>query len=713
MLQSVFLTVLSMSFTASLAILIILPVRLLLKPAPKIFSYALWAVVLFRLLCPISISSDFSLIGFFNLPITESAAIEYIPGPIINEPKPLETDLVFGPREQRNDFFDQGTEPIPNDSGFNFKPDLSLIWILGASIMLFHNLIKLKKLEQSLIGALPLRNNIYLADHIESPLVIGLVSPKIFLPSSLNQDEQEYIILHEQHHIKRYDHLTRILSFLALCLHWFNPLVWLAFNLSGKDMEMSCDEAVLSQTSKDIRQEYSSSLLQLTREDKALIGGPLAFAERDTKERIKNVMNYKKPLLWVVVISVILTLVLTACLGSNPKVEESPEDLVFNLNELDFDSLNLTDHPGIGFPLIYESDDLIIFYGDFGLFGYSLKEQTMVFQVDFIKAYGETGLVQGEYGTSVGVSADGQNLVLSYQDPDSPETQNDSYFIDLTTFTYQKGPFQPLPEPFPVENIVGSVMPLATIEDTLYILGDQEWRVFVQPDLEAQLTYRLSQLFNQAYRPYYEKLSYKISDYTEVIEAEDFTSTFLWTMRHLDSGGDIPSEAGKGIMSNFILQARGSLQEGKLAEVEFFGDVSAQGPSDFSAPLESFFPDENSQLTLTGYIKEINTITNRLLFDQVFWLSPLENEELLEELGMDPLSLPNPYYIYNPEESHFSYFVREDASVKILERDADGNLDLVPSTLENLTESLNTRARIYTIKVKNAEIIEIAERYTP
>lgn len=328
MLQTVFLTVVNMSITASLVILAVLLGRLLLRRAPKVFSYALWAVVLFRLLCPISLTAGFSL---FNLgrgaaqgtgPV---GSMEYVSFPVEDaaDPPPavLEPDdspAAAGPSWER-----AGTEG--GVAAFLLTAG-SVLWLLGAAGMLLVNAVQLGRLRSKLICSVPLRKNIYLADHIPTPFVMGLLHPRIYLPSSLTEAEQANVIPHEEHHIRRGDPVIKLLAFGALCLHWFNPLVWLSFALASKDMEMSCDEAVIKQSGGEIRAAYSLSLLQFSAEKRLFTGTPLAFGEGDTKERIKNVMRYKKPTAWMVGLALVVCLVLTACLSSNPQPEEEPSD---------------------------------------------------------------------------------------------------------------------------------------------------------------------------------------------------------------------------------------------------------------------------------------------------------------------------------------------------------------------------------------------------
>ena len=197
------------------------------------------------------------------------------------------------------------------------------VWLVGAACMIIRSLVSYWKLRRQIEIAIPLRDNLFLADDLESPFVVGLVHPKVYLPSNLSQREYEYIILHERNHIRRGDHIFKALAFLALCLHWFNPLVWLAFHLASKDMEMSCDEAVVRKLGSDIRADYSVSLLSLATGRRIIAGTPLAFGEGDPKGRIRNLAKWKKPGIWVLVLAVLICLVLGVCLLTDQSILKS------------------------------------------------------------------------------------------------------------------------------------------------------------------------------------------------------------------------------------------------------------------------------------------------------------------------------------------------------------------------------------------------------
>lgn len=326
MLTPLFSVILNMSITASVVILFVLPARRLLKHAPKVFSYALWAVVLFRLLCPFSLSAQFSLLGLFQAPAGEAGQMAYLPLP--SDPTPQQTPLpATAPAAEAEE---PPAEVPPSKISSTPSPSLmevaSVLWAVGVAAMLVYSLAQLIRLRRRLVGAIPLYGVLRLADHIDTPFVLGLFRPKIYLPSHLSPQEQQYIICHEQQHIRRGDPILRTVAFAALCLHWFNPLVWLAFRLSGRDMEMCCDEGVIRELGREVRGDYSTCLLHFSTRGQHSFTAPLAFGEGDTKERIENIMKARKNLPWAAAVSVALCLLLTACLGANPQASGETQD---------------------------------------------------------------------------------------------------------------------------------------------------------------------------------------------------------------------------------------------------------------------------------------------------------------------------------------------------------------------------------------------------
>ncbi len=354
-----------MSLMASIAILLVLLMRLLLKKAPKVISYALWGIVLFRLLCPVFVESRLSLFGLLDIPSVEKEIVisdgESIPEDETysqsSEYTSPDADPYVPPavEEQTPALPTQEQQPAASaDEQITAEPDVPAavekepispytvvggIWLGGALAMAAYAVISYIKLKGQLVTASPLRDNIYLADGITSPFVMGLIKPKIYLPSDLSEREQPYIIMHEQQHIKRLDHIVKLAAFAALCIHWFNPSVWVAFIVSGKDMEMSCDEAVIGRMGDSIRADYAASLLSLATGKHIIAGMPLAFGEGDTKGRIRNLISRKKPAFWVILTAIIAVMVLAVCLLTNPVTEKLP----FDLDDIVIDSANAVD----------------------------------------------------------------------------------------------------------------------------------------------------------------------------------------------------------------------------------------------------------------------------------------------------------------------------------------------------------------------------------
>ena len=362
-----FLQILNMSITAGIIILVVLLVRVLLKKAPKIFSYALWGIVLFRLLCPISFSSSVSVFNLMKHPKVNSGEITFVIKEQISntaegnrdqneytnltphipeyvgfngheswkeediegnsfgiDAEKNENEIVEENKQLEDGFADKDSNVMKNNHlNSGWLHFLCAIWILGIFVLVSINAIRYIRLRKKVSASLQLRENIYLCDDIQTPFCLGVINPKIYLPSILGKEEMEYIILHERHHIKRLDHVVKLLAFLALCIHWFNPLVWVAFSFAGRDMEMSCDEAIMRKMDKDIRAQYSASLLHLATGRKVLMSSTLSFGEGNQKQRIKNIMNYKKPTFWVILVSITGCIMVSVALLSNPVSREN------------------------------------------------------------------------------------------------------------------------------------------------------------------------------------------------------------------------------------------------------------------------------------------------------------------------------------------------------------------------------------------------------
>lgn len=315
MLSKVFLTVLDMSITAGWVILFVMLIRLLLGKCPKAFSYVLWAVVLVRLVCPFSFESAVSLVPPIDLSAGGTAGTG-ITGVMAQGP-----DAALQGMDPVSPAFPEAVGAVTDKMGLILSIAAAL-WIVGMAFMIGRNLIGLVKLNHRLQTAKQAGENIYYSDQIETAFVMGAFKPRIYLPEGLSPKEIDCILLHEQTHIKRFDHIIKIIAFAVLCLHWFNPLVWLAFFASTKDMEMSCDESVIKTLGSSYKKDYSASLLSLASGRCTARGVPLAFSEGDTKSRVKNILNYKKTAFWLAILLVAAVVTASVALVTDRKEKD-------------------------------------------------------------------------------------------------------------------------------------------------------------------------------------------------------------------------------------------------------------------------------------------------------------------------------------------------------------------------------------------------------
>lgn len=318
--EALFLRFFNMGLTGSAVILAVCLARLALRRAPKAMACALWAVVLFRLLCPVSFSSGFSALGLVGAPVRElrgaASAVEFVaPREEVLSPAPAPVSDIQAAEAPAAAV----TEPA---RGPDITALLTGLWAAGALGMAAWGLWDYLRLRRRLVGAAGQEKGVYVSDYIDSAFVLGPFRPRIYLPSALEGEERGFVLLHERQHARRRDALWRLLGYTALCLHWYNPLVWLAFELSGRDMEMSCDEAVLQRLGDGVRADYSACLLRMA----SGRGLSPAFAGGDTKGRIKNLGRWKKPRLWAVIAAAAACVLAAACLLTNPGAQDkTPE----------------------------------------------------------------------------------------------------------------------------------------------------------------------------------------------------------------------------------------------------------------------------------------------------------------------------------------------------------------------------------------------------
>lgn len=319
---------LNMSITAGLMILVVLLARLLLRRAPRAWSYALWAVVLFRLLCPVSFTSELSLLAAVDAPAQfepsgQISVISYVPENIVHDPAPSVQLPVPALNEAINPTLPQGEEQTVADPLEAPVSLLTILWAIVAAGMLLRGLVLYLDLKMRLWRSPKLERGVYVSKRIETAFVAGIIPPRVYLPEGLTEGERECVLAHERCHIRRGDFLIKPLAYIALSLHWFNPLVWLAWVIAMRDMEVSCDEAALRWLGSTRRADYAQTLLNMATGRRTGFGAALAFGD-DTKRRIKEVAKLKPAKKWISVLAAVLAIAVIAGCAANPVELASP-----------------------------------------------------------------------------------------------------------------------------------------------------------------------------------------------------------------------------------------------------------------------------------------------------------------------------------------------------------------------------------------------------
>ena len=309
--SEVFLKIINMSISASYIVLAVLLLRLLLKKAPKWITVVLWGIVAVRLVCPFTIESVLSLIPSAE---TVSPDIMMDRTPEINTGIPI-VNQVINPVISGSFTPDPGTSANPLQL---WIPTFAVIWIVGMAALLIYTVISYVKVKRKIGTAVLLRDNIYQSENVVSPFVLGFIKPKVYLPFNMNEKDMEHVVAHEMAHIRRKDHLWKPLGFLLLTLHWFNPLMWLGYVLLCRDIELACDEKVIKELDHDARADYSQALLTCSVNRRMIAACPLAFGEVGVKDRVKSVLNYKKPAFWIIIVAVVACVAVAVCFLTNP-----------------------------------------------------------------------------------------------------------------------------------------------------------------------------------------------------------------------------------------------------------------------------------------------------------------------------------------------------------------------------------------------------------
>ena len=310
--NELFLKIINMSISASWLVLAVLILRFVLKKAPKWINVLLWGIVAIRLICPFSFESPLSLIP----------SAETIPLNIGMDSTPTINSGISAINNAVNPIISQSNTPMAGASINPLQITIGIyeyIWIFGMIALALYTAISYWRLHRKVDTAVRYKDNIFQSENVSSPFVFGIIKPRIYLPFKMNGQDLEHVVAHEHAHIRRKDHWWKPFGFLLLTIHWFNPLMWMAYVLLCRDIELACDEKVIKELGNEQRGDYTQALVACSVNRRMIAACPLTFGEVGVKERVKSVMNYKKPALWVIIIAVIVCVGVAVCFLTNPK----------------------------------------------------------------------------------------------------------------------------------------------------------------------------------------------------------------------------------------------------------------------------------------------------------------------------------------------------------------------------------------------------------
>ena len=310
--NELFLKIINMSISASWLVLAVLILRFVLKKAPKWINVLLWGIVAIRLICPFSFESTLSLIP----------SAETIPLNIGMDTTPTINSGISAINNAVNPIISQSNTPMAGASVNLLQITIGIyeyIWIFGMIALALYTAISYWRLHRKVDTAVRYKDNIFQSENVSSPFVFGIIKPRIYLPFKMNGQDLEHVVAHEHAHIRRKDHWWKPFGFLLLTIHWFNPLMWMAYVLLCRDIELACDEKVIKELGNEQRGDYTQALVACSVNRRMIAACPLTFGEVGIKERVKSVMNYKKPAFWVIIISVIVCVGVAVCFLTNPK----------------------------------------------------------------------------------------------------------------------------------------------------------------------------------------------------------------------------------------------------------------------------------------------------------------------------------------------------------------------------------------------------------
>ncbi len=679
--DTLFLRTLNMSITASYVILFVIVARMLLKKAPKIFSYILWSVVFFRLISPFSFDSIFSLV-----PINTKT----VPTNIMYS----QTPEVYSGITVMDQVVNNSVMTAPSvDASINPMQvwiDLSeVLWIGGIVVLLIYSFFTAIKLYSKLKSAIPIADNVYEMKGIKTPFVFGILKPKIYLSMDLLEKERNYIIKHEQTHIRRFDHVIKLFAFFVVCVHWFNPLVWISFFFMSEDMEMACDESVIKQMGSEIKKDYSNSLLSLSTGRRIIGGSPLAFGEKNTKGRIINILNYKKPGFWVVTVAVIAVMTMSIGLMSDPlKKQLTVEDYAkqFIEQKIEFFSTDykIIDRKITKLEKIASFDELLPSTVEIWSLEYRLQPD------DISKVMFAGGMSEIDGWITEDDSMGKPILVFSYEGSKlqylGHMTSGESDFsklagqeMALRVFFEGKGL---LPNVTYNGNHILVQFQLSTGETSQLLLSQP----VVQGDQGIWCAERWMDGNGTVYYVTPET-DIRIADYYKELQKQSEDGTNLLLLDPLQVAKDfIINDLGQsGAAHDLVLRY--------LAKAE-----------DFYKTPESHF---------IGFISNFSKESASFHLDKIEWLTSNDTQRL-KELNIDVNDMPNGFYIHNPNSYPMHFQVIEQTEYNIINWDeAAANKSVTIEEFIDSFEKYSDFTPPYRIITKDGYVQSISEQYVP
>ncbi len=472
---------LEMSITAAFVAVVVFLLRLVLKKrAPRQVICLMWLLVFARLLLPVALETPFSLVPDLDelaeqpaqsQPVEDAPQQELPTAPVLTDPvqtAPVQTDPVQTNPGQtypvQNDPVQ--TNPIPNDPVTppvsEAEPDpqpsqtvteepaapavspvkyiLPILWAVGVVAMAGYAVVSYLGLRRRVFDAIRTENGVWEHPDLRSPFILGVIKPGIYLPMGLDGHTRGFILLHERAHLRRLDHVVKPLCWVALAIHWYNPFAWMAFLLMSRDMEAACDDRVLEQLGMEVKADYSAALLELATNRRFPAPSPLSFGEGDAKFRIKNVLNFKKPALWVTIVAIVVAVAAAVTLLTDPA------------KRLDLDKYARL----IGYPGIYGETTIHPEYGTAVDSVYEVEDGELVFVAGRIiapeKEFGRNtviiihpdGTESGPVSFSEGYYLFEQHVVHSYSDQEKAELEPGLLLLETPEFQLYRSPFHNL-----------------------------------------------------------------------------------------------------------------------------------------------------------------------------------------------------------------------------------------------------------------------------